>query len=152
MVRTRRDGGCAHCRTRNSELGVPLGSAEHGGRVARGLRGTLDVDPNPNGILPLHWVDCLVVTMGGTFHLFLRVCDSLATWLFRRSSTAIHRSVSVVCLWFRPVSFAGFFQIDIFESYPMVSLLLVVFLDRTVCAQCPHCLIDSSFMFPFNAC
>ena len=46
--------------TRNSELGtpslglgVPLGSAEHGGRVARGLRGTLDIDPNPNGIVPL---------------------------------------------------------------------------------------------------
>ena len=61
MVRTRRDGGCAHRRTRNSELGtrssglgVPLGSAEHGGRVARGLRGTLDIDPNPNGIVPLH--------------------------------------------------------------------------------------------------
>ena len=53
MVRTRRDGGCAHRRTRNSELGVPLGSAEHGGQVARGLRGTLDIDPNPNGILPL---------------------------------------------------------------------------------------------------
>ena len=35
-------------------LGVPLGSAEHGGRVARGLQGTLDVDPNPNGIVPLH--------------------------------------------------------------------------------------------------
>ena len=40
-------------------LGVPLGSAEHGGRVARGLRGTLDVDPNPNRILPLH----LLVTL-----------------------------------------------------------------------------------------
>ena len=41
--------------TRNSEsgLGVPLGSVEHGGRVARGLRGTLDIDPNPNGIVPL---------------------------------------------------------------------------------------------------
>ena len=45
--------------TRNSELGVPLGSAEHGGRVAGDLRGTLDVDPNPNGILPLH----LLVTL-----------------------------------------------------------------------------------------
>ena len=47
--------------TRNSELGtpssglgVPLGSAEHGGQVARGLRDTLNVDPNPNGIVPLH--------------------------------------------------------------------------------------------------
>ena len=47
--------------TRNSELGtpssglgIPLGSAEHGGRVAGDLRGTLNVDPNPNGILPLH--------------------------------------------------------------------------------------------------
>ena len=40
--------------TRSSGLGVPLGSAEHGGRVARGLRGTLNVDPNPNGIVPLH--------------------------------------------------------------------------------------------------
>ena len=40
--------------TQNSELRVPLGSAEHGGQVARGLRGTLDIDPNPNGILPLH--------------------------------------------------------------------------------------------------
>ena len=46
--------------TRNSELGtpssglgVPLGSAEHGGRVAGDLRDTLDVDPNPNGIVPL---------------------------------------------------------------------------------------------------
>ena len=54
MVRTRRDGGCAHRRTRNSELGVPLGSAEHGGQVARDLRDTLNVDPNPNGIVPLH--------------------------------------------------------------------------------------------------
>ena len=60
MVRTRQDGGCAHRQTRNSELGtrslglgVPLGSAEHGGRVAGDLRDTLDVDPNPNGILPL---------------------------------------------------------------------------------------------------
>ena len=34
-------------------LGVPLGSAEHSGWVAGDLRGTLDVDPNPNGILPL---------------------------------------------------------------------------------------------------
>ena len=49
-----------HHRTRNSELGtrssglgVPLGSAEHGGRVAGDLRDTLVVDPNPNGILPL---------------------------------------------------------------------------------------------------
>ena len=46
--------------TRNSELGtpslglgVPLGSAEHGGRVAGDLQGTLNVDPNPNGIVPL---------------------------------------------------------------------------------------------------
>ena len=40
--------------TRSSGLGVPLGSAEHGGRVAGDLWGTLDVDPNPNRILPLH--------------------------------------------------------------------------------------------------
>ena len=40
--------------TQSSGLRVPLGSAEHGGRVAGDLRGTLDVDPNPNGILPLH--------------------------------------------------------------------------------------------------
>ena len=53
MVRTRRDGGCAHRRTQNSELGVPLGSAEHGRWVAGDLRGILDIDPNPNGILPL---------------------------------------------------------------------------------------------------
>ena len=45
--------------TRSSGLGVPLGSVEHGGRVARGLRGTLDIDPIPNGILPLH----LLVTL-----------------------------------------------------------------------------------------
>ena len=43
-----------HRWTRNSELGVPLGSVEHGGRVAGDLRDTLDIDPNPNGILPLH--------------------------------------------------------------------------------------------------
>ena len=41
------------------ELGVPLGSVEHGGWVAGDLRDTLDVDPNPNGILPLH----LLVTL-----------------------------------------------------------------------------------------
>ena len=47
--------------TRNSELGtpssglgVPLSSAEHSGRVAGDLWGTLDVDPNPNGIVLLH--------------------------------------------------------------------------------------------------
>ena len=39
--------------TRSSGLGVPLGSAEHGGRVAGDLQGTLDIDPNPNGIVPL---------------------------------------------------------------------------------------------------
>ena len=37
-------------------LGVPLGNAEHSGRVVGDLRGTLDVNPNPNGILPLHHV------------------------------------------------------------------------------------------------
>ena len=42
--------------TRSSGLGVPLGSAEHGGWVAGDLRGILDVNPNPNGILPLHWL------------------------------------------------------------------------------------------------
>ena len=40
-------------------LGVPLGSAEHGGRVAGDLWDTLNVDPNPNGIVPLH----LLVTL-----------------------------------------------------------------------------------------
>ena len=40
--------------TRSSGLGVPLSSVEHGGRVAGDLRGTLDIDPNPNGILLLH--------------------------------------------------------------------------------------------------
>ena len=39
--------------TPSSGLGVPLGSAEHGGRVAGDLRDTLNVDPNPNGIVPL---------------------------------------------------------------------------------------------------
>ena len=52
---TNADGGCAHHWTRNSELGVRLGSAEHGGWVAGDLRGTLDIDPNPNGILLLQW-------------------------------------------------------------------------------------------------
>ena len=42
--------------TRSSGLGVPLGSAEHGGLVAGDLRDTLNVDPNPNGIVPLHRV------------------------------------------------------------------------------------------------
>ena len=41
-------------RTQNLELRVCLSSAEHGGQVAGDLRGTLDIDPNPNGILPLH--------------------------------------------------------------------------------------------------
>ena len=45
--------------TRSSGLGVPLGSAEHGRWVAGDPQGTLDVDPNPNGILPLH----LLVTL-----------------------------------------------------------------------------------------
>ena len=45
--------------TWSSGLGVPLGSVEHGGRVVGDLRDTLDVDPNPNGILPLH----LLVTL-----------------------------------------------------------------------------------------
>ena len=40
--------------TRSSGLGVPLCSAEHGRRVARGLQGTLDINPNPNGIVLLH--------------------------------------------------------------------------------------------------
>ena len=39
--------------TRNSELRVRLGSAEHSGQVVGDLRGTLDIDPNPNGILLL---------------------------------------------------------------------------------------------------
>ena len=59
MVHTRWDGGCAHHRTQNSELRVHLGNAEHGGQVAGDLWGTLDIDPNPNGILPLH----LLVTL-----------------------------------------------------------------------------------------
>ena len=45
--------------TQSSGLGVPLGSAEHGGWVAGDLQGTLDVNPNPNGILLLH----LLVTL-----------------------------------------------------------------------------------------
>ena len=40
--------------TRSSGLGVPLSSAEHGRRVAGDLRDTLNVDPNPNRIVPLH--------------------------------------------------------------------------------------------------
>ena len=40
--------------TRSSGLGVPLGSVEHGRWVAGDLWATLDVDPNPNGILPSH--------------------------------------------------------------------------------------------------
>ena len=59
MVRTRRDSGCVHHWTQNSELGVHLSSAEHGGWVAGDLQGTLDIDPNPNRILPLH----LLVTL-----------------------------------------------------------------------------------------
>ena len=39
--------------TRSSGLGGPLGSVEHGGRVAGDLWGTLDINPNPNGIVPL---------------------------------------------------------------------------------------------------
>ena len=46
-------------RTRSSGLGVPLGSVELRRWVAGDLRATLDVDPNPNGILPLH----LLVTL-----------------------------------------------------------------------------------------
>ena len=55
VVRTRWDSGCVHCQTQNSELRVPLGNVEHSGWVAGDLRATLDVDPNPNGILPLQW-------------------------------------------------------------------------------------------------
>ena len=50
------------CTLLDSELGTwssGLGSAEHGGRVAGDLRGTLDINPNPNRILPLH----LLVTL-----------------------------------------------------------------------------------------
>ena len=54
MVCTRRDGGCAHHQTQNSELGVCLSSAEHGGWAVGDLWGTLDIDPNPNRILLLH--------------------------------------------------------------------------------------------------
>ena len=59
MVHTRWDGGYAHCWTQNSELGVPLGSVEHGGQVVGDLQGTLDINPNPNRILLLH----LLVTL-----------------------------------------------------------------------------------------
>ena len=59
MVHTRQDSGCVHCRTQNSELRVHIGNAEHGGQVAGDLQATLDVNPNPNGILPLH----LLVTL-----------------------------------------------------------------------------------------
>ena len=45
--------------TRSLGLGVPLGSAEHGRWVAGDLWGTLDVDPNPNRILPLHHHPCV---------------------------------------------------------------------------------------------
>ena len=82
--------------------------------------------------------------MGGTSHLFLRVCDSSATWLFRRSSIAIRRSLSVVRLWSRPVSFADFFQIGIFESYPTVSLLSVIALDHKASRYVPSVLVTSS--------
>ena len=60
--------------TPSSGLGVPLGSAEHGGWVARGLRGTLDIDPNPNGIVPLHREDSEGTLRCGTsckFHISL---------------------------------------------------------------------------------
>ena len=56
MVHTRQDGGCVHHQTRNSELRVCLSSVEHGGWVVGDLRGTLDIDPNPNRILPLDQV------------------------------------------------------------------------------------------------
>ena len=56
MVRTRWDSGCAHHWTRNLELRVHLSNAEHGRQVAGDLQATLDVDPNPNGILPLQHV------------------------------------------------------------------------------------------------
>ena len=42
------------CALSDLELGVHLGSAEHGRWVAGDLQGTLDIDPNPNGILLLH--------------------------------------------------------------------------------------------------
>ena len=61
--------------TRNSELGVPLGSAEHGGRVARGLQGTLNVDPNPNGIVPLHRSLAEEVCGGKDLVAANRTCD-----------------------------------------------------------------------------
>ena len=47
------------CAPSASELRVHLSSAEHGGWVVGDLRGTLDIDPNPNGILLLH----LLVTL-----------------------------------------------------------------------------------------
>ena len=47
------------CAPSASELRVHLSGAEHGGWVVGDLRGTLDIDPNPNGILLLH----LLVTL-----------------------------------------------------------------------------------------
>ena len=75
---------------------------------------------------------------------FLRVCDSSATWLFRRSSTAIRRSLSAVRLWFRPVFFASFFQIDIFESCPAVFLPSGDVLDHKASPCVPSVLVVSS--------
>ena len=40
--------------TRNLELGVPLGSVEHGRWVVGDLWATLSINPNPNRILLLH--------------------------------------------------------------------------------------------------
>ena len=59
--------------TRSSGLRVPLGSAEHGGRVVRGLWGTLDVDPNPNGILLLHRAKSATGQLGKFLVLFRSV-------------------------------------------------------------------------------
>ena len=53
--------------TRSSGLGVPLCSAEHGGRVAGDLQGTLDIDPNLNGILPLQQCERIASTLYSSF-------------------------------------------------------------------------------------
>ena len=54
------DGSFVHHQTQNSELRVRLGSAEHGGWVVGDLWGTLDINPNPNGILPLQHMQNVV--------------------------------------------------------------------------------------------
>ena len=72
--------------TRSSGLGVPLGSAEHGGQVARGLQNTLNVDPNPNGIVPLHR-DTQLTAPPASFIMY-PVTDFLLIWSLAQSASA----------------------------------------------------------------